>query len=283
VILGYNTNGFTDHGLSDAVHILAEIGYRSVAVTLDQDALDPPDHRGVPRAISLLKPVLQQTGLQVTIETGARFILDPRRKHQPTLVSGSPAGRRRRLDYLEAAIDVAGAVGADCVSLWSGIPDDDAGEAEWFRRLEDGLGCLLDHAEAAGVRLAFEPEPGMFIDTMSRFEQLHKAIDHPMFGLTLDIGHVHCLQDGNLLDHLLRWRGRLWNIHIEDMRAGVHEHLPFGEGEIDFRAVFDALHHVQYTGPLHVELLRHSHDAVNMARASFAFLSGLLSEIPGRD
>ena len=31
-----------------------------------------------------------------------------------------------------------------------------------------------------------------------------------------------------------RWKHVLWNVHIEDMRRGVHEHLMFGEGEINF-------------------------------------------------
>ena len=36
-------------------------------------------------------------------------------------------------------------------------------------RLALGLKSLLDHAEKAGMTLAFEPEPGMFIDTLDRF------------------------------------------------------------------------------------------------------------------
>ena len=43
--LGYNTNGFAHHTLEDAVAILAEIGYESVAVTLERDLLDPRDAR----------------------------------------------------------------------------------------------------------------------------------------------------------------------------------------------------------------------------------------------
>ena len=39
--LGYNTNGFAHHALDDAIEIIAEIGYQSVAITLDVDQLNP--------------------------------------------------------------------------------------------------------------------------------------------------------------------------------------------------------------------------------------------------
>jgi sugar phosphate isomerase/epimerase len=122
------------------------------------------------------------------------------------------------------------------------------------------------------VRLAFEPEPGMFIDTMDRFARLHARVDHPRFGLTLDLGHLQCLNEVPMAPHILGWRHLLWNVHIEDMRTGVHDHLPFGEGEIDFGPVFAALAEAGYAGGLHVELSRHSHDAVETARRSLAFL-----------
>lgn len=112
----------------------------------------------------------------------------------------------------------------------------------------------------------------MFIDTMAKFETLFEALDDPSFGLTLDVGHVHCLADGDPVQHIRRWRERLWNVHVEDMRRGTHEHLPFGQGDMNLTPLFPALREVHYAGPVHVELPRHSHDAVNVARRSFEFL-----------
>lgn len=276
MLLGYNTNGFANHCIEDALAILAETGYRSVALTLERELLDPPDRAGVVRCVRRLKPLLADLPLRVTLETGSRFILDPRRKHQPTLVSATRPERQRRVELLVAAVDVAAALSADSVSLWSGAADDGADEHELFDRLTEGLGQVLDHADAAGVRLAFEPEPGMFIDTMARFETLHARLDHPLLGLTLDVGHVHCLADGNLADHVQRWRHLLWNVHLEDMRRGVHEHLMFGEGDIDFPATIEVLKSADYVGPLQVELSRHSHDAVEACRRAYQFLAPLL-------
>ena len=139
-------------------------------------------------------------------------------------------------------------------------------------QLSLALGPALIHAEQAGMALAFEPEPGMFIDTLERFAQLDERIRHPLFQLTIDLGHVHCLNEGDIPTLLHQWRTRIINIHIEDMRQGVHDHLMFGEGEIDFKPVLQTLREIGYNGGVHVELSRHSHNAVEAARQALRFL-----------
>jgi sugar phosphate isomerase/epimerase len=274
VILGYVTGGFGYHALDDAIRVLAEIGYQSVAITLDRHHLNPLDDEWPARA-RRIKDLLRRSGLRSTVETGARFLLDPRRKHQPTLVSADASDRGRRIEYLCRAVDVAVELDADCVSLWSGAADEDVSDAVLFDRLCGGLRDVLAHAEAHRVPLAFEPEPGMFVERMSDFGRLHEVVDHPLLGLTIDVGHVHCLADGDLLEHLRRWHESLLNVHLEDMRRGRHEHLFFGEGEVNFTEVINLLSGVGYRGPVHVELSRHSHNAPEVARRAHEFLSAL--------
>jgi sugar phosphate isomerase/epimerase len=120
--------------------------------------------------------------------------------------------------------------------------------------------------------LAFEPEPGMFIDTMDKFAELHAKVNHPAFGLTMDVGHLVCNGELPVRKFLADWKHVLWNVHIEDMRRGVHDHLMFGEGEVDFADVFAGLRAADYQGGVYVELSRHSHDAVNTARKAKEFL-----------
>jgi L-ribulose-5-phosphate 3-epimerase len=272
MLLGYNTNGFAHHRLEDALPILASLGYQSVAITIDHHALSPFDP-GLAEQLATVKALLQQHHLRCVIETGARFLLDPWYKHQPTLLSDMVAERELRLMLLRHAVDVAQELGADAVSFWSGTSRDGSSPADQFRRLVQECPRLCDYAYERGVRLAFEPEPGMLIDTMERFAELHQRVDHPSFGLTIDIGHLHCLGEVPIADHLRRWRDWLWNVHIEDMCRGVHDHLMFGEGEIDFPPVLRALEEIGYAGGVHVELSRHSHDAVETARRALAFLT----------
>jgi L-ribulose-5-phosphate 3-epimerase len=275
VLLGYNTNGFAHHRLEDALLILADLGYQSVAITLDYHSLNPFDLE-LPRQLAAVKKIVHQSGLRCVIETGARFLLDPLHKHQPTLVSAAPEDRKRRFDFLRRSVDIARELGADAVSFWSGSVRDGASEDAWMTRLVDGCLRLCEYAATAAVRLAFEPEPGMAVDTMDRFAVLFGRLRHPSFGLTLDIGHLVCLGEVPVADHLRRWRDVLWNVHIEDMRPGVHDHLMFGEGAIDFGPVLATLKEIGYAGGVHVELSRHSHDAVETGRRSLAFLRARL-------
>jgi L-ribulose-5-phosphate 3-epimerase len=273
MFLGYNTNGLAHHDLFDAVELLADIGYRGVAITIDHNALPPGDPERE-RDIARLRQLLEKHGMRSVIETGARFLLDPQVKHEPTLLSESP---RRRIEFYKYAIDCAAELGSDCVSIWSGVLHDvtpsHTGEAQVMDRLVAGLREVLDHAATKNVVVAFEPEPGMFIDTMAAYERLLAAIDGPNLRLTLDIGHLQCQGELPIADVIRRWAGRLANVHIEDMRRGVHEHLMFGEGEIDFAAILQTLAEVGYTGGVYVELSRHSHEGPAAARKAFEFLT----------
>jgi sugar phosphate isomerase/epimerase len=122
------------------------------------------------------------------------------------------------------------------------------------------------------VRLALEPEPGMVVQTLYDFEWVEGPGIGVNFGLTLDVGHLHCLGEVPIADKIRRYRDAMLNVHIEDMRRGVHDHLMFGEGEINFPPILAALKEVGYAGGVFVELSRHSHDAVESARRAIAFL-----------
>lgn len=269
---GYNTNGFAHHRLDDALITLHELGYRGVALTPDVHHLDPIA-TDLEFQVKHCRDVLGICRLNCVIETGARFVLDSRRKHQPTLLSPTPDERTTRFYFLENSVRLAEAIGyPPVVSFWSGTAVDDAPQSVLMERLVDGCKRLADTAAERGVRLAFEPEPGMFIDTMDKFAELSQKVNHPAFGLTVDVGHLVCNGELPVSRFLTEWKHVLWNVHIEDMRRGVHDHVLFGEGEVDFADVFAGLRAAGYDGGVYVELSRHSHDAVNTARKAKAFL-----------
>jgi L-ribulose-5-phosphate 3-epimerase len=268
--LGYGTNGFANHRLDDALAVLADLGYVGVALTLDHHHLDPygPD---LARRVGGLQARLDRLGLAVVIETGARYLLNPWRKHAPTLLDDD---RELRLDFLQRAVRIAADLGAEAVSCWSGIrPPAVPGPVAWDR-LVAGCDQVLAAADAAGVPLGFEPEPGMLVQTLDDWFRLRAALGAAdRFGLTLDIGHCRCVEAGTVPECVRRAGPYLCNVQIDDMRRDVHEHLEFGTGDVDFPATLRELHAVGYRGLVSVELPRHAHAAPVVARDSLAFLT----------
>jgi sugar phosphate isomerase/epimerase len=274
MFLGYNTNGMAHHELFDAVRLLAEIGYRGVAITIDHTALPPYGKYGTQR-LRRLRHLLESQGMRSAIETGARFLLNPAEKHEPTLISATAQGRARRVDFYKYAVDCAAELGSDCVSLWSGVVRDEVSREQAMDWLVEGLREVLDYAAARNVVVAFEPEPGMLIDNMRGYEELLDRMGDKNLRLTLDVGHLHCQRETPIAEAISRWALQLVNVHLDDMRADVHEHLMFGEGEIDFAPIFEALAAVGYEGGAYVELSRHSHDAPTAARRAIEFLKNI--------
>jgi L-ribulose-5-phosphate 3-epimerase len=266
---GYGTNGFTNHRLDDALALLADLGYVGVALTLDHQHLDPYG-RGVARRVATVAARLDQLGLAVVIETGARYLLDPWQKHAPTLLSDDPA---LRLDFLSRAVAIGADLGAEAVSCWAGVPPVGlASDAAW-ERLVAGCARVVDVAERRGVQLGFEPEPGMLVETIADWMRLRAELGAPQrFGLTLDIGHCRAIERPSVAECVAIAGPHLVNVQIDDMRRGVHEHLEFGRGEIVFPPVLRALADAGYRGLVAVELPRHSHAAPTVAAESLAFL-----------
>lgn len=280
--LGYNTNGLAHHRVGDALTLLAELGYEGVAITPDVGELDPL--RPNAALAAELRAQAEHLGLELVVETGARFVLDPRAKHRPSLLEDSRADRERRIDFYRRSIELARALGAGIVSIWSGsapvaIAGDAAGAdraltAPLWDRLALGLVPVLDCARDHGVRIAFEPEPGMFVERPSGYLELVSRLSNrgTELGLTLDVGHCLVTKDLPVSSQIQALRQHLVHVHLDDIRGGVHEHRMFGEGDLDLRQVLTSLREVAYGGMAAVELSRDSHRGAQAASEALRHL-----------
>lgn len=270
----YNTNGFAFHRLEDAIRLLAATGYDGVALTPDVHHLDPL--RASDAEVAAVRRQLSDAGLSVVVETGARFVLDPERKHRPTLLD-EPGEALRRLDFLRRCTDLAATLGASVVSTWSGAAPEGLDPEEALDRLADGLRRLCEHAAARGVRVGFEPEPGMAVETVEGWSRVREAVGHPALGLTLDVGHCLATREGDPARILRRHAAEILVLQVDDHRAGRHEHLMFGEGDVRWPEVAAAVRDTGWAGPIEVELSRHSAEAPSAATRSLAFLRPLFA------
>lgn len=281
--LGYNTNGLAHHRVLDALELVHELGYEALSITPDVGQLDPCrlDRDEVAR----VRARAEELGLELTLESGARYLLDPARKHAPNLLDPEPAARARRLELLYRHVDLAAELGAGVLSVWAGTApggvtgDGGGGPVEVWDRLCEGLVKLLARAHAQGVELAFEPEPGMFIERPAGYAELVRRLDSAgdALGLTLDVGH--CVVTGDLpVPAVIRaYAQRLMVVQLDDCRPGEHVHRMFGQGALDLAGTLAALLEVGYDGVAAVELARDSHRAPEAAREALERLRAALA------
>lgn len=291
--IGYNTNGLAHHRLLDGLRLLSDLGYEGVAITPDVGALDPLQLD--PGLVADTRSWASDLGLALSIETGARFVLDARRKHYPTLLEDDPAARARRVEFLKSSVDLAVALDAHVVSLWSGsAPDgclaDEAGDrpgaeagrasrAACWERLCSGITQVLEYAGERGIQIAFEPEPGMFIERPEGYGELLERLGSAgdTLGLCLDVGHLLVTGDLPVEGVIQTWAPRLVHVHLDDIADGIHEHRMFGTGELDLPATLNALIKVGYDGMCAVELSRDSHRGAAAAEEAMGHIRAALA------
>jgi D-psicose/D-tagatose/L-ribulose 3-epimerase len=263
----FNTNGAANHRLDDAITLIAEAGYDGVALTLDIHHLDPFD----PEFLLNLRHAaarLRALSLGCVVETGARFLLNPRMKHEPTLVSADPDGRALRIDFLTRALTVVAETGGEAMSFWAGVPKPGVDLAQARGWLLDGVTEIVELANEMGVVAALEPEPGMLVETIDDW----RGLSIPGLKLALDTGHCLVTGDRDPAAAVTECASVLGTVTIEDMKRGEHVHLPFGEGDMDLPAVLGALEAIEFRGLVCVELSRESHRADVMIPAALAAL-----------
>lgn len=288
--LGYNTNGLAHHRVLDALELANELGYEALSITPDVGQLDP--RRLDREEVASVRRRAEELGLELTLESGARFLLDPFQKHRPNLLDDDPAGRARRVELLCAHVDLAADLGASPLALWAGTAPDGSvgdrregepsrGEAseEVWRRLCDGLRAVLERGERQGVQIAFEPEPGMFLERPAGYEALLERLgpEGDTLGLCLDVGHCHATGDLPVAEVIRRFAPRLVLVQLDDCRNGEHVHRSFGEGDLDLPGALGALLDVGFDGVAAVELSRDSHRGPDAAREAMVRLRAALA------
>lgn len=257
MLLGYHTNSLQNHRLDAALTLLRDHGYAAIAITPDTCHLDPDQTSDA--ELERIAGRLRDLSLKPVMETGARFLLDANTKHEPTLMTRDRTQRDRRVAYYRRVAGMGRRLGAEVVSFWAGIDREPGADSDaWLR---EGVELTCEAIRAEGLTPSMEPEPGMAVETVSDYERIRAALGSASPQLTLDIGHLYAVWEGEPAAVVTRSAPFMAQVHLEDHRRGVHEHLLPGDGEVDFENVLRAISESGYEGPVCFELSRQSHCA----------------------
>jgi len=175
----------------------------------------------------------------------------------PSAFLVSDAGdRARAIEEIGLFIHLARELDSRLLTFHSGSPSDRASDAEVRRICADSFGQLVELASKHGVRLALEVEG--YFGIAERFEMLDE-LDLADLGITLDVGHIsfpHPLHPGkpsyfplaSIGAFIERFAQRLVHLHVHDY--GEHDHIPLGDGSIDFPDIVRSLRNIGYDGTI---------------------------------
>ncbi|WP_436346070.1 sugar phosphate isomerase/epimerase family protein [Natronorubrum sp. FCH18a] len=277
VELAFSTNAYTQHSLPDAVRRIADCGYAGVELLGDEPHAYFPDFADADR--ESLREALEVADLAVSninANTAMGYYDDapPSAFFEPSVIRADDDAREWRVEYTKRAIDIAETVNAPAVCLATGRPLPGTMPEAAREYLRESLHEILDYAESRDVAVGIEYEPELLIENTDEVLALIDDLGRDGLGVNLDVGHA-AVYGEDVAESIRRSAGSITGIHLEDIvggRRGKHYHRIPGEGDLDFRAIFDALDDIDYDGFATLELYTYPDEPDRAAREAYAAL-----------
>lgn len=204
--------------------------------------------------------LLEDLGLDASVV----LVMGPGRE----LVATDPGTRKATRDYLRRVVDAAAEVGSTVVAgpayasvgrMWRMSPSERAGlRAE----LTEALAPVVDHASAAGVRVAVEPLNRYETSVLNTVDQaLEVLADLPAehCGLALDLYHMN-IEERDVADAITRAAGRIHHVQVCANDRGTP-----GADHLDWSRIVRNLGESGYFGPLVIESFTADNESIATA------------------
>ena len=279
--LAFSTNAYTkQHSLIEALECIKRAGYAGAEILADVPhayplSMDDALTAQVQQTLERLS--LSVSNINCNCSFGYWKDAPPEPYFEPSLISPNPKHRADRIAMIQRSLQFARDIGARNISITSGrmlpgMPPDKSA-----RQFAESIKPLLDHADRLGVDVGIECEPGLFLEYVAELREWINRLNHARLGANLDIGHSQVI--GETIPYEIEMlRGRIWNMHVEDIPGRKHYHLIPGEGTLDWHSFKSALDRVAYDRFLTVELYTHTENPQEAAEKSFQFLSAVFQK-----
>lgn len=184
-----------------------------------------------------------------------------------------PAEQRKAIEAIRNEIDVAAELGAPGMrhDVSRGFPENWSGPKTFAAALKvvvPAVRALADYGQSRGVRTSIENH-GFFLQDPARVEKLLQAVDHPNYGLTMDMGNFLCV-NADPVDAVRRLAKYAVMVHAKDFHVRPKKAMPpsgwfatptpialrgaiVGHGVIDIPRQFKLLKSAGYDGYVSLE------------------------------
>jgi len=173
--------------------------------------------------------------------------------------SRDPAVREEARRILREAIRLAQDIGIRTIQLAGYDVYYEAHDAETEALFAEGLEWAVDLAAGAQVMLSVEIMDTDFLNSISKWKAWEQRIRSPWFTVYPDVGNLTAWGN-DVAGELALGLDRIAAIHLKDTLAvtadapGQFRDVPFGQGCVDFVALFATLARIGYRGAFLIEM-----------------------------
>jgi len=214
--------------------------------------------------------------LAASRKTGLRIHSVMNQEHwRSPLSSADPAVVEKSMEGMRTSLHNAKLWGADTVLLVPAVVDPQTSYAQAWERSQRQIRKLIPLAQELKVVIGIEEVWNKFLLSPLEFARYVDEFQNPWIRAYFDVGNVALT--GYPQDWIRTLGKRIVKLHIKDfsyktdptIHKRVPDWVPLLEGEIDWRAVHDALAEIGYRGTATVELA--AGDAAYLAEVNRRF------------
>ncbi len=291
---GINQWSFPDDmALSDIFTAVHEFGYEGIEVTLSTSG--PLTLTSSDQELTQIRVMADDAGVQInSVATGLYW--------QFSFTSNRSDIRQRASDLAQRQLEIAQALGADCILVCPGTvgvdftPDQvvpDAGEIAFFAgsevipyevaydRSQEHLSQLADTAKSCKVSIGVENIWNKFLLSPLEFKSFIDGIGSPWIGAYVDVGNM--LAFGYPEQWIRILAHRIKRIHLKDYRrasGSLDGFVPLLAGDVNWPEVAQALRDVHYTGYVNAEMVpRYAYHQFELIRSTSSAIDAIFSFI----
>ena len=243
--VGLSTGCFWQTSIFDCLEDIRNSGFGRIEICSFPAHLDYHNVECVKRAAG----VINELGLE-TYSFHAPF------SDKIDITSPDPQLRDFALKELLQAAEAAALLKVRYFVIHPGPENATLPENERFWRMQNAVGVLNQaflHCRSLGVGLVLENMlPHLFAGRTRDLLWILGALDAVDVGICLDTGHAHLGEDVTAAVHKLS--GHLWMVHASDNRRQFDDHLPPGDGTVDWNGLLSDLYDLHFNGTFILEI-----------------------------
>ncbi|MFQ5888205.1 MAG: sugar phosphate isomerase/epimerase family protein [Candidatus Hydrothermarchaeales archaeon] len=242
--IGFFSNAFRQFTLEYAVDALSGMGYMGLELWCKGQHVTPYDNQD---RIAYVKGLVSSNNMEVyALSAHLDFITD------------NNDLRRENIKVFKKVIDLGVKFGVKKVLTASGYLNGKEPDRGMEERFVDSMKELGGYARGRGMIIALEAEPEKLMRDPVQTVEFIDEIGIPVFKTVCDLSHAIAL-DMTPQEFITPMQDYLCHVHLDDGAYDLHphKHLIPGEGDVNYREVFEFLEDIKYDDWISVELNQH--------------------------